>query len=94
MRYVSQKPVNVDIIAIFHLTGAPHTPLSTYPNLKEVFHYYRKKLVMRVQYLHKLLMYLGQRFSVIPFILLACIILLEIMECILKLLFVLEYSKD
>ena len=48
---------------------------------------------MRVQYLHKLLSYLEQRFNKIPFILLACIILSEIMECILKFLFVLAYNK-
>ena len=47
---------------------------------------------MRVQYLHELLIYIGQRFNTIPFILLACIILPEIMECILK-LFVLESNK-
>ena len=48
---------------------------------------------MRVQYLHKLLIYLWKSFNTIPFILLACIILREIMECILKFLFVLEYNK-
>ena len=30
---------------------------------------------MRVQYLNKLLIYIGQHFNTIPFILLACIIL-------------------
>ena len=48
---------------------------------------------MRVQYLHKFLIYLGQRINTIPFILLACIIHPEITECILKFLFVLEYNK-
>ena len=48
---------------------------------------------MRVQYLHKLLIYLGQSFNKIPFILLACVILPEIMESILKFLFALEYNK-
>ena len=48
---------------------------------------------MRVQYLHKLLIYLGQSFNTISFILLAYIILPEMMECILKFLFVLEYNK-
>ena len=83
----------MDKLAIFPLTGAPPTAVSTYPILKEDFDYYRKKLVMRVQYLHKLLIYLGQRFNTIPFIILACIILPETMECTLKFLFVLEYNK-
>ena len=48
---------------------------------------------MRAQYLRKLLIYLGQSFNTIPFILLACIILPETMECTLKFLFVLECNK-
>ena len=48
---------------------------------------------MRVKYLHKLLIYLRQLFSTITFILLACIPFLEIMESILKFLFVLVYNK-
>ena len=95
MRYRISKTVTVDKLAIFHLTGAPHshTALSMYLILKEDFDYYRKKSVMRVQYLHKLLIYLGQGFNTVPFILLASIILPEIMECILKFLFVLVYNK-
>ena len=48
---------------------------------------------MRVQYLHKLLIYPGQSFNTIPFILLACIIFPGTVELILKFLFVLEYNK-
>ena len=48
---------------------------------------------MREQYLHKLLIYLGQRFTTTTFILLACIHLPEILGCILKFLFVLEYNS-
>ena len=48
---------------------------------------------MRVQYLHKLLIYLRQRFSTIAFILLIRIPLPEILECILKFLFALEYNS-
>ena len=48
---------------------------------------------MRVQYLHKLLIYLEQSLNTNLFILLACIILPEIMECILKFLLVLGYNK-
>ena len=49
---------------------------------------------MQEKYLHKLLIYPRQLFSAIIFILLACIPFLEIMECILKFLFVLEYNKN
>ena len=48
---------------------------------------------MSIKNLHKLLIFLGQHFNTIPFILLACIIVPEIMECILKFSFVLEYNK-
>ena len=48
---------------------------------------------MRERYLQKLLIYLGQRFNTIPFVLLACIILPEIIVFIVKFLFVLEYNK-
>ena len=49
---------------------------------------------MQEKYLHKFIIYLGQLFSTITFVLLACIPFLEIMECILKFLFVLEYNKN
>ena len=48
---------------------------------------------MKVQYLHKLLIYLGQRFSRINFILLACTLIPEILECILKFLCIQEYNS-
>ena len=33
-------------LAIFHLTGAPRTSISTYPTLKKDFDYQRHKLVI------------------------------------------------
>ena len=44
-------------------------------------------------YFHELLVYHGQHFTTIPFILLACFILPKIMECILKSLFALKCNK-
>ena len=49
--------------------------------------------MIKVQYLHKLLIYLGQCFSTIDFILLACTPIPEILECILKFLSILEYNS-